>query len=139
MTDSISGTFDVKMTPHPPHDAATGAGIGRMALDKRYHGGLDATGVGEMLAAMTATPGSAAYVAIERVDGTLAGRRGAFFLQHAGTMDRGTPQLAVTIVPDSGTGDLVGIAGRLGIRIENGVHHYDLDYRFDGDAAGTTA
>ena len=130
MTERISGTFDVTMAPQPIHDAAASAGIGRMSLDKRYHGALDATAVGEMLAAMTATPGSAGYVAIEKVEGALGGRAGSFVLQHTGTMDRGTPGLSVTVVPDSGTGDLAGLSGRLVIRIEGGVHYYDFDYEF---------
>ena len=132
---SCTGTFDVTMTPQDLHAAAADSGIGRMALAKRYHGELDATGVGEMLAAMTATPGSAGYVALERVDGTLAGRSGTFFLQHAGTMDRGSPTLSVSVVPDSGADGLAGLSGRLGIRIEGGVHYYDFDYAFGGEPA----
>ena len=132
MTHRITGTFDVTMTPQPMHDAAADAGIGRMALAKRYHGGLNATGVGEMLAAMTGTPGSAGYVAIEKVDGALDGRRGSFALQHLGIMNRGAPTLSVTVVPDSGTGELAGLSGRLAIRIEGGEHFYDFDYALDG-------
>ena len=134
MTERITGTFDVKMNPLPLHEAAVDAGIGRMGLDKRYHGALDASGVGEMLAAMTTTPGSAGYVALERVDGTLGGRSGSFFLQHSGTMDRGAPTLSVTVVPDSGTGELAGLSGRLAIRIESGAHYYDFDYTIGGPA-----
>ena len=129
MTEHISGDFDVKMQPEAVHDGAAASGLGRMSLDKRYHGALDATGIGEMLAAMTATPGSAGYVALEKVDGTLDGRRGTFFLQHTGTMDRGTPTLSVAVIPDSGTGDLIGLTGQLTIRIEEGKHYYDFDYR----------
>ena len=136
MNERVSGTFDVKTTPEPMHDAAGTSGIGRLSLDKRYHGPLEASGVGEMLAAMTPTPGSAGYVAMEFVDGTLAGRRGSFFLQHSGTMTRGTPALSVTVVPDSGTGELIGLAGRLDIRIVDGTHYYDFDYTL---AAPTTA
>ena len=132
MTERISGTFDVTMGKETMHDAAEDSGIGRMSLDKQYHGDLDATGVGEMLAAMTATPGSAGYVAMEFVEGTLAGRDGSFFLQHTGTMDRGEPTLSVTVVPDSGTGELVGLTGRLDIRIVEGKHYYDFDYAFIG-------
>ena len=128
MTRRITGVFDVKMTPQPLHEAATASGIGRMSLAKRYHGDLDATGTGEMLAAMTPTPGSAGYVAMERVEGTLGGRRGAFFLQHAGTMERGAPRLSVTVVPDSGTEELTGLYGRMDIRIEDGKHSYDFEY-----------
>jgi len=130
MTERISGSFDVRMTPQDVHAQAAAAGFARMSLDKRYHGELDATGVGEMLAVRTATAGSAAYVAIEKVEGTLRGRRGSFFLRHAATMVRGTPDLSVTIVPDSGTGELVGLSGRLAIRIEDGKHFYDLDFAF---------
>lgn len=136
MTEHITGTFDVTMNKEAMHDAAEDSGIGRMSLDKQYHGELDATGVGEMLAAMTATSGSAGYVAMEFVEGTLAGRSGSFFLQHAGTMDRGAPALSVTVVPDSGSGELVGLTGRLNIRIVEGRHHYDFDYTLD--APGTT-
>lgn len=128
MTTRITGTFDVRMTREAVHDGAADAGIGRMSLDKRYHGDLDATGTGEMLAAMTSTPGSAGYVALERVEGRLAGRAGAFHLQHSGTMDRGTPTLVVAVVPDSGTGELVGLDGRMDIRIDGGQHFYDFDF-----------
>ncbi len=128
MTDRITGVFDVKMSPQPIHEAGTASGIGRMSLDKRYHGDLDAIGVGEMLAAMTPTSGSAGYVAMERVEGSLLGRSGAFFLQHTGTMDRGARQLSVTVVPDSGSDELAGLAGRMDIRIEDGKHYYDFEY-----------
>lgn len=128
MTEHITGVFDVKMTPQPLHEAASASGIGRMSLAKRYHGDLDATGTGEMLAAMTPTPGSAGYVAMERVEGSLAGRRGAFFLQHSGTMERGAPRLSITVVPDSGTDALTGLYGRMDIRIEDGKHYYDFEY-----------
>ncbi len=131
MREHISGTFDVTMGKEAVHDAAGESGIGRMTLDKRYHGDLDATGVGEMLAAMTATPGSAGYVAMEWVEGTLAGRSGSFLLQHTGTMNRGTPTLSVTVVPDSGTGQLAGLSGRLDIRVVEGEHLYDFDYSFE--------
>ena len=123
-TFHATGTFEVKTKPGASELLAGTTPIGRMSLDKRYHGPLDATGVGEMLAAMTATPGSAGYVAMEFVDGTLAGRAGSFFLQHSGTMARGTPALSVTVVPDSGTGELVGLTGRLDIRIVDAKHQY---------------
>ena len=130
MTQRISGSFDVTLTEQPIHDEAVKSGLGRQAIAKRYHGDLDATAVGEMLAAMTATPGSAGYVAIEKVEGRLAGRRGSFVLQHSGTLDRGTPQLAVTVVPDSGTDELVGLTGRLAIHLEGREHRYDFEYDF---------
>ena len=96
------------------------------SLDKRYHGALQATGEGLMLAFMSETPGSAGYVALERVQGTLLGREGSFVLQHHGLMDGGAPQLGITVVPGSGTGALAGLAGTMGIRIEGGRHFYDL-------------
>ena len=124
----VSGTFDVKMSPQPLHDAAVGSTLGRMALDKRFHGELDATSRGEMLAAGTAVQGSAGYVALEQVSGTLQGRRGSFVLQHSGSMNRGVPSLSLNVVPDSGTDALLGLAGRMAIRIEGGQHFYDFDF-----------
>lgn len=116
------------MNSQPLHDNAEDAVLGRMSLDKTFHGDLEATGKGEMLTAMTATQGSAGYVAIERVTGTLKGRSGSFVLQHSGTMTRGTPQLIITVVPDSGTGQLAGLAGTMTIDIADGKHSYDLEY-----------
>jgi predicted flavoprotein YhiN len=117
-----SGTFEVKLTPQ---ESAT---IGRMSIDKQFHGDLEATSKGEMLSAMTDVKGSAGYVAIERVTGTLHGRSGSFVLQHSGTMTRGEPQLSVTVVPDSGTDELAGLAGTLTIRIADKQHFYEFDY-----------
>jgi len=99
-----------------------------MSIDKQFQGDLEATSQGEMLTAGTAVQGSAGYVAIERVSGTLHGRRGTFILQHSGTMTRGAPQLAVTVVPDSGTGELAGLSGRMTITIADGKHSYELEY-----------
>jgi hypothetical protein len=130
MTDGAMiarGTFDVKMTPEAV-DAADGNPVSRLALDKQYRGDLDGTGRGVMVSATTPVKGSAGYVAIERVSGTLHGRRGSFVMQHAGMMTRGAQQLAITIVPDSGTGELVGIAGSCGITIADGVHTYEIQY-----------
>ena len=125
----ITGTFDVKMLPQPPQDEAAGAVVGRMLLDKRYHGALDATGKGQMLAAHGSEKGSAGYVAIELVSGTLDGRNGSFVLQHSGVMDRGSPQLSITVVPDSGSEGLRGLAGSMQIMFgEDGAHHYLFDY-----------
>jgi hypothetical protein len=102
-----------------------------MSLDKQFRGDLEATSQGEMLSFMTTTKGSAGYVAIEKVTGTLGGRKGSFVLQHNGTMNRGAPQLSVTVVPDSGTGELVGLAGGMKIVIApDGAHSYELDYTF---------
>lgn len=106
---------------------------GRISINKQFHGDLDATSIGEMLSAMTAVKGSAGYVAMERVTGALQGRRGSFVLQHSGTMNRGEPVLSVTVVPDSGTGELAGLSGSLGIDIREGVHHYHLEYALPGE------
>ncbi|WP_077038133.1 DUF3224 domain-containing protein [Pelomonas sp. KK5] len=122
----ITGEFEVRMSPQPPE---AGGGPGRMLLDKRYHGPLDATSVGQMLAVRTAVEGSAGYVAIETVTGTLEGRAGSFSLQHSGTMDRGRPSLVVTVIPDSGSDALHGLTASMAIRIEKGgKHFYDFDY-----------
>ena len=131
MTTNASGTFEVKLTPQAPDDNAGDAPLGRMTIDKQFHGGLEATSKGQMLAAGTEVKGSAGYVAMERVSGTLAGRSGTFLLQHSGTMTRGEGQLTVTVVPDSGTGELVGLAGKMAINIADGKHSYDFEYRLD--------
>ena len=123
-----SGTFDVKVTPQPADAYADGSSLGRLTIDKQFHGDLDATSKGQMLSAMTSVKGSAGYVAIERVSGTLAGRRGTFVLQHAGTMSRNTPQLTVTVVPDSGTEELVGLSGTMTIDTSGGRHAYEFTY-----------
>jgi hypothetical protein len=123
----VSGPFDVKLAPEAGGMAAE-AGIGRMALDKTYHGELDATGKGVMLAVRTAVDGSAGYVAMERVTGTLGGRAGSFVLQHSGTMTRGVPGLSVRVVPDSGTEELVGLSGSMNIIIAGAEHTYDFEY-----------
>ncbi len=128
MTTHASGAFDVTMSPQAMHDTAATTTLARMALAKRYHGDLDATGAGEMIAAGTSVKGSAGYVAMERVEGALHGRTGSFVLQHSGTMDRGRPTLSVTVVPDSGTGELLGLAGKLGIEIVEGKHFYAFHY-----------
>ncbi len=126
------GTFEVKLTPQPPEASAGTAPIGRMLLDKQFHGDLEATSQGQMLAAGTEVKGSAGYVALERVTGTLHGRSGTFVLQHTGTMNRGTPQLTITVVPDSGTGGLTGLAGSLTIEIADGKHSYGFEYTLGG-------
>ena len=99
-----------------------------MTIDKQYHGDLEGTGKGQMLTAGTPVKGSGAYVAIEKVAGTLKGRSGSFALQHSGTMTQGAPHLAITVVPDSGTGELKGIAGKMDIKIADGKHSYDFEY-----------
>lgn len=123
-----SGKFDVKMIPQPAEEGVGDASIGRMALDKHYHGDLEATGLGQMLAIRTAVEGSAGYVALEQVSGSLHGRSGTFALQHNGTMTRGAPQLVITVVPDSGSDELQGVAGALAITISDGQHFYDFEY-----------
>ena len=122
-----SGTFEVKVSPQAVDDK-TDASLGRMSLDKQFHGDLEATSKGEMLSATTSVKGSAGYVAIERVSGKLHGRSGTFVLQHSGTMTRGEPQLTITVVPDSGTGQLTGLAGKMNINIVDGKHFYDFEY-----------
>ncbi|WP_243040649.1 DUF3224 domain-containing protein [Dyella sedimenti] len=128
------GIFEVKITPQPAQEGVGDPSVGRMAIEKRFHGEFDGTGRGQMLAMGTAVDGSAGYVAMERVSGTLHGRSGSFALQHTGTMKRGTPRLSVTIVPDSGTEGLSGIEGRLDITIADGVHHYALAYELPDTA-----
>jgi hypothetical protein len=128
MTTHASGTFEVKLTPLALDDKSADATLARMSIDKHFHGDLEAASKGEMLSAGTVVKGSAGYVAIERVVGALRGRTGTFVLQHTGTMDRGAPQLSVTVVPDSGTGQLAGITGRMTIQIADGKHSYAFDY-----------
>jgi hypothetical protein len=122
-----SGTFEVRMRPQADDEAGEPT-VGRMLLDKQFHGDLEATSKGQMLAVRTAVEGSAGYVAMERVEGTLHGRKGTFALQHSGTMTRGAAQLSINVVPDSGTGELSGLAGTLTINIAEGQHSYDFDY-----------
>ena len=126
----VTGPFEVKVLPQKPDNpCAESAQLGRMSLDKQFHGSLEAVSKGEMLSFMTETKGSAGYVAIERVSGTLENRAGSFVLQHSATMNRGVPDLKIIVVPDSGTGDLAGIRGTMGIRIEaGGKHFYDFEY-----------
>jgi hypothetical protein len=121
------GTFDVKMTPQT-EEKADGSTLSRLSMEKEFHGDLEATSKGEMLGARTEIQGSAGYVAMEHVTGKLQDRSGSFVLQHAGTMTRGALQLTVTVVPDSGSGQLAGIAGTMTIKIENGKHFYDFAY-----------
>jgi hypothetical protein len=127
-----TGPFEVKIHPQPPYNTEEAALMGRMSLDKQFHGDLDATSKGEMLTAGSVVKGSAAYVAIERVTGKLHGKDGSFALQHTGVMNRGAPSLVITVVPDSGTGDLEGLSGTMSIEIVNGKHSYVLDYEIPG-------
>ena len=124
-----NGTFDVKLVPLATEGKADAAPFGRMSIDKRFHGDLEGTSKGEMLAAGTDVKSSAGYVAMERVEGTLQSGAGSFVLQHSGTMNRGVSQLSVTVVPDSGTGALKGIAGSLKILIAaDATHSYEFEY-----------
>jgi hypothetical protein len=128
MTNHAHGTFDVKLEPQPPSEQALAASLGRMTIDKQFHGDLEAVSMGEMLAYRTAVDGSAGYVAMEKVTGSLQGRAGTFVLQHTGAMDRGTPRLTVSVVPDSGTEELAGLTGTMAIIISDGLHSYAFDY-----------
>ena len=128
MTNHASGSFEVKLTPQASEEGVGDPTVGRMAIAKQFRGGLEAASLGQMLTAMTEVEGSAGYVAIERVTGTLDGRAGTFVLQHTGVMTRGLPQLAITVVPDSGTGELAGLAGAMIIEITDGKHTYDFEY-----------
>ena len=128
MTEHASGTFEVDLAPQPRDAAFDHPLLGRATLAKRFRGDLEASSSGQMLSARTPVEGSAGYVAIERVEGTLAGRSGSFVLQHSSTMARGTPQQRIAVVPDSGTGELEGLAGEMTIVVADGVHRYRFDY-----------
>lgn len=130
MAKRASGTFDVKLTPQAADEPKDAQSAGRLAIAKQFHGDLRATSNGQMLAINTDVKGSAGYVAMEWVKGILHGRSGRFALQHSGTMTRGAPNLSITVVPDSGTGELAGITGRMTIDIVDGKHHYGFDYSF---------
>jgi Protein of unknown function (DUF3224) len=131
VTDIARGTFEVKLTPQPSDRQPEDTTLGRIWLDKQFHGDLEATSRGQMLTAMTDVKGSAGYVAIERVSGTLRGSAGTFVLQHTGTMTRGAPSLTITVVPDSGTEELAGLSGRMTIIMADGKHSYELEYALD--------
>jgi hypothetical protein len=132
VTKHATGPFDVKVAPQGDADKAEGSTLARYSLDKQYHGDLEATASGTMLTAGTDVKGSAGYVAIERVTGKLNGLTGSFVLQHSGTLTRGAPAQSITVVPDSGTGQLTGIAGTLTIIIDAGKHSYAFDYTIPG-------
>jgi hypothetical protein len=134
MSLRATGTFEVKLNPQPAYNVDSASLLGRMSLDKQFHGDLEATSKGEMLTAMSAVKGSAGYVAMERVTGTLKGRSGSFALQHSGTMARGAQQLVIAVVPETGAGDLEGLAGTMSIEIADGKHSYVLEYSLPGTA-----
>ena len=122
-----SGEFQVKLTPAA--DEGSESPTGRMIIDKEFHGDFSGTSKGQMLmASSSSTPSSAGYVAIEKLTGTLNGRSGTFYLQHSGTMTRGTGELTITVIPDTGTDALLGLEGRMNIIIADGKHSYDFDY-----------
>jgi Protein of unknown function (DUF3224) len=123
-----SGTFEVTLTPQTAESATEGTMLGRLIIDKHFHGDLEATSTGQMLSAGTVVAGSAGYVALEQVSGSVHGRSGTFVLQHNGTMTRGVPHLTITVVPDSGTDQLSGLAGVMTIEIVDGHHSYRFEY-----------
>jgi hypothetical protein len=124
------GTFEVKLTPQPKDDYADGAILGRLTIDKQFRGDLTGASRGQMLSAGTPVKGSAGYVAMELVTGSLTGRSGTFVLQHSGTMNRGAASLTLGVVPDSGTAELAGLAGSMAIIIADGRHSYEFDFSF---------
>ncbi len=128
MSMHARGTFEVQITPQPIDAFTDATTLGRMTIDKQFSGDLIGTGKGQMLTGMGTVKGSAAYSAIERVTGTMAGRQGSFVLQHTGVMAKGEQTLAITIVPDSGTEGFAGISGTLAIIIDGKKHSYDLEY-----------
>lgn len=127
----VKGTFEVTRNAEPACDLGDGVQALHLRIDKRFHGPLDATSVVHMLAVGTEVEGSAAYVAVERIAGTIEGRAGSFLMQHNGTMERGMPSLSLTVVPDSANGGLEGLSGRMAIDIVDGKHYYTLDYSLD--------
>ncbi len=132
MTHHATGPFEVKLAPLDPAFKTEDNLLGRMSIDKQFHGDLEATSKGEMLTAGTSVKGSAGYVAMERVSGSLNGRTGTFILEHHATMNRGIPQLNIIVVPDSGTGQLTGLTGTMNIVIEEGKHSYEFAYSLPG-------
>ncbi len=128
MTNRATGSFDVSMSPASPVERSGRTTLGRMVLEKQYSGDMIATGKGKMLTAVTDTKGSASYVAIEHVTGVLNGKEGSFVVHHTGTMAGGVDQLSIAIVPDSGTEELTGIAGKLTLKVVDGEHVFELEY-----------
>ena len=128
MKEKIRGIFEVKMTPQKEVGPVEDALHGRLFLDKEYFGDLEGHGLGQMLSVGSAVKGSAGYVAIEKVTGQLMGREGSFAIQHFGLMDRGKPFLRITVIPDSGTGELTGLSGEMNIEISEGQHFYHFEF-----------
>ncbi|WP_433498375.1 DUF3224 domain-containing protein [Sphaerimonospora sp. CA-214678] len=132
MTVRATGTFDVKWDEQPPYDERDGAKLARATITKDFSGDIEGSSVAELVKAVADVPGSAGYVAIERLIGSVHGRSGGFVLMHTGLMDRGEASLTVTVVPDSGTGELTGIRGELVIDVVDGRHSYTFDYTLEG-------
>ena len=128
MENLARGTVEVTLHPNPPHDTVDGVALARIKIDKVFRGDLQGTGHVDMLSAGGSVQGSAGYVALERVSGTLQGKRGTFVLQHTGIMNRGAPSLQIAVVPDTGTGELKGLSGRFVIDMDNGQHSYLFTY-----------
>lgn len=137
MNQRATGSFDVKVTPQKPDtQVARAANLSRLTIDKRFHGDLEGISKGEMLALQTEVKGSAGYVALERVTGKLKGRSGSFVLQHSATMTRGEPETQISVVPDSATGELRGLSGRMSISVgADGAHTYEFEFKIDAKAA----
>jgi Protein of unknown function (DUF3224) len=132
-TTQVRGSFEVKLVPQGTEDKAEGSALGRLSIEKQFHGELEGTSQGQMLTGTTDVPGSAGYVAMERVTGTLKGRRGSFLLQHSGTMSKaGGFKLAISVVPDSASLQLVGLRGKMDIEIVDGKHFYVFEYTLPG-------
>jgi Protein of unknown function (DUF3224) len=133
MNQHATGSFDVKVVPQKPDtQIARAASLARLTIDKRFHGDLEGTSKGEMLALQTDVKGSAGYVALERVTGKLSGKQGSFVLQHSATMYKGDADAKITVVPDSGTGELAGLSGKMAITVAaDGGHHYEFDFKLD--------
>ncbi len=137
MSRQATGTFNVQLRPQPADDHADGATQGRMTIDKQFDGDLQGVSIGQMLTGMGSVKGSAGYVAIERVTGTLEGRQGSFMLQHSGTSDKAVLSLSVSVIPDSATDALTGLAGTMMIHNVAGQHSYTFDYTLpSGESAG---
>lgn len=125
------GRFDVKVTPIPMGDPGTGR-FNRLFLDKQIQGDLEATSEGEMMGADSPVQGSAGYVAVERITGSLHGKKGSFVLQHKSSMRKGADfRMDITVVPDSGTHELTGLAGTFTIIFEGKNHLYEFDYTLE--------
>ncbi len=136
MNHHAQGSFEVSAEREPPYDSTDDVRLARTRISKRFEGDLQASSSVEMISAANAqAQGSAGYVAMERVRGSLAGRSGSFVLQHSGTMDRGAASLSVTVVPDTGTGELAGLRGKMAIKVTEDKHLYTFEYGFGGEAA----